>query len=348
MSSEDTFFNPDDIVSADDFMQTCCVSNNNDVDVYIVEDKKTYKRYVMKVFNVNDNQSIKYFCREVYVLREAKIEGFPFLKFHKYNPSENGKSFILTEYYDGGALSEVIDETFSVEKEQRKFDTQKMKIIYGIAFGLNYLHKNNIVHRDIKPANIFLDNDMNPYIGDFGFARVIPVGIKITGNIGSLMYMAPEIIDEDEAEYDASIDVYSFAITVLELLTYKLTLVIDNNKKYSIDELEDYDQFVEWIKEGKRYEMNSVPNDFQKLIEKCWDKNPKKRINMETILKELKEKKYFLNDADQNEFNEYVEKLDEAFKKHQQEIKEEKEDNSEKEDDSSFNEEEATEEFDFS
>ncbi|KAI6696866.1 hypothetical protein NL676_016985 [Syzygium grande] len=49
----------------------------------------------------------------------------------------------------------------------------RRKIAAGTARGLSHLHDLNIVHRDIKAANILLDEEFEPHIGDFGFAKFI-------------------------------------------------------------------------------------------------------------------------------------------------------------------------------
>lgn len=60
---------------------------------------------------------------------------------------------------------------------------------------MSYLHSKKIVHRDVKAENMLLDTNRKLKIADFGVARVEAQNPKdMTGETGTLGYMAPEVI----------------------------------------------------------------------------------------------------------------------------------------------------------
>lgn len=70
--------------------------------------------------------------------------------------------------------------------------------------------KHNIVHRDIKPENIFVSDDGQFKLGDFGIAKSMEQTTGIVGKKGTYNYMAPEVY-KGEA-YGACVDIYSLGI----------------------------------------------------------------------------------------------------------------------------------------
>ena len=91
-----------------------------------------------------------------------------------------------------------------------------------ILSALSYAHKQNIIHRDIKPANMMLTPQGVVKLMDFGIARSSSDGtLTSTGTtLGSLNYMPPEQVRGQSA--DARSDIYSFGVSLYELLTGKL------------------------------------------------------------------------------------------------------------------------------
>jgi len=97
---------------------------------------------------------------------------------------------------------------------------------------LTYAHKQNIIHRDIKPANMMLTPQGVVKLMDFGIARSVTDGsLTSTGTtLGSLNYMPPEQVRGEAA--DARSDIYSFGVSLYEMLTGKLPFQCDS--QYSL------------------------------------------------------------------------------------------------------------------
>jgi serine/threonine-protein kinase len=97
---------------------------------------------------------------------------------------------------------------------------------------LSYAHKQNIIHRDIKPANMMLTPLGIVKLMDFGIARSSTDGaLTSTGTtLGSLNYMPPEQVRGESA--DARSDIYSFGVSLYEMLTGKLPFQGDS--QYSL------------------------------------------------------------------------------------------------------------------
>jgi Tol biopolymer transport system component len=97
-----------------------------------------------------------------------------------------------------------------------------------LAPALDYAHNKNVVHRDLKPGNILFDSNNEPYISDFGIARLTSGGASMTGSgiVGTPGYMSPEQA-KGEKVIDGRSDIYALGIIVFEMLTGKLPYEAD-------------------------------------------------------------------------------------------------------------------------
>jgi len=82
--------------------------------------------------------------------------------------------------------------------------------------GLDHLHQLGIVYRDCKPENILLDDHGHVRISDLGLAIEIPEGDTVRGRVGTVGYMAPEVIDNER--YTFSPDWFGFGCLVYEMI----------------------------------------------------------------------------------------------------------------------------------
>ncbi|XP_075379936.1 G protein-coupled receptor kinase 5-like isoform X4 [Mycteria americana] len=85
-----------------------------------------------------------------------------------------------------------------------------------ICCGLQHLHQEGIVYRDLKPENILLDDDGHIRISDLGLAIKIPKGETIRGRVGTVGYMAPEVINNER--YAFSPDWWGLGCLVYEMI----------------------------------------------------------------------------------------------------------------------------------
>lgn len=113
------------------------------------------------------------------------------VKFMYFSETQNN-IYLFMEYCDGGDLANYINQKGALE------GAEAIRMIKGIVSAVSFLYDHNILHRDIKPQNILLSKG-NPKLADFGFAKEASKDkdLKQTGtNIGTLLYMAPQLIFE--------------------------------------------------------------------------------------------------------------------------------------------------------
>ncbi|KAK6945390.1 Serine-threonine/tyrosine-protein kinase, catalytic domain [Dillenia turbinata] len=100
---------------------------------------------------------------------------------------------------------------------------QRVKIAYGAARGLEYLHEKvqpPIVHRDVRSSNVLLFDDFLAKIADFNLpsqSSDTAARLHSTRVLGTFGYHAPEYAMTGQITQKS--DVYSFGVVLLELLT---------------------------------------------------------------------------------------------------------------------------------
>uniref|UniRef100_A0A4W5Q5V6 G protein-coupled receptor kinase n=1 Tax=Hucho hucho TaxID=62062 RepID=A0A4W5Q5V6_9TELE len=84
-----------------------------------------------------------------------------------------------------------------------------------ICCGLDHLHQESIVYRDLKPENILLDDNGHIRISDLGLAIKVAEGDPIRGRVGTVGYMAPEVINNER--YGMSPDWWGLGCLIYEM-----------------------------------------------------------------------------------------------------------------------------------
>lgn len=123
-----------------------------------------------------------------------------------------GTPYIVFDFIAGGSLGDRI-------AQEPLTDGEALAVLDGIAKGLDFAHRQNIVHRDVKPANVLLDMTGSPVIVDFGLARLMeqPSATATGLFAGTPAYMSPE--QAEGRGIGPAADQYSLSALAYELIT---------------------------------------------------------------------------------------------------------------------------------
>ncbi|WOL18010.1 hypothetical protein Cni_G26803 [Canna indica] len=149
---------------------------------------------------------------EVHLLSSLHHESI--IKFHaSWIDVDNRTLNFITEMFTSGTLREY-RQTYP-RVDIRAIKRWARQILHGLA----YLHGHDppVIHRDIKCDNIFVNGHLGQVkIGDLGLAAVLRGSQPAHSVIGTPEFMAPELYEE---EYNELVDIYSFGMCVLEMLS---------------------------------------------------------------------------------------------------------------------------------
>ncbi|KAK9161032.1 hypothetical protein Syun_007373 [Stephania yunnanensis] len=148
--------------------------------------------------------------------------------------------------------------------------------------GLLYLHNHDppVIHRDLKCDNIFINGNQGVVkIGDLGLAAIRRKS-HVVHCVGTPEFMAPEVYEE---EYNELVDIYSFGMCVLEMVTFE----------YPYSECTHPAQIYKKVISGKKPDaLHKVKDpEVRRFVEKCLA-----TVSQRLSAKELLEDPFLLTD----------------------------------------------------
>eukprot|EP00092_Neocalanus_flemingeri_P030534 GFUD01033152.1.p1 GENE.GFUD01033152.1~~GFUD01033152.1.p1 ORF type:complete len:583 (+),score=178.58 GFUD01033152.1:105-1853(+) len=146
--------------------------------------------------------------------------------------------------------------------------------LHQILLGCLYLHENKIIHRDLKLGNIFLNDNMEIKIGDFGLATKVDYdGERKRTLCGTPNYIAPEVLGKKGHSYE--VDVWSLGCILYTLLVGKPPFETQTLK----------DTYTR-IKKNEYHIPSRVGPLARNLIQRLLQHDPEKRPSVAEILKD--------------------------------------------------------------
>lgn len=189
------------------------------------------------------------------------------VKFHSFF-EDMDNVYILLELCRRRSLMELHKRRKAVtEPEARYFVRQ-------VILACQYLHNTKIIHRDLKLGNLFINDEMEVKIGDFGLAtRVDYDGERKRTLCGTPNYIAPEVLGKKGHSFE--VDVWSLGCILYTLLVGKPPFETSCLK----------DTYMK-IKKNEYHVPSRVSLPAKNLIMKLLKGDPTDRPNMETLLEE--------------------------------------------------------------
>ncbi|MGC1935772.1 MAG: serine/threonine-protein kinase, partial [Candidatus Acidiferrales bacterium] len=243
--------------------------------VYKARDRETGETVALKLIKpeiASDQAMMDRFKNELLFARRITHKNV--CRVYDFNRI-GGVAYTSMEFVEGESLRSVLNR-FGGLPVRKGIDLASQ-----ICSGLKEAHAQGIVHRDLKPENVMIDKHGNVKIMDFGIARSMEAGTRLTGAmIGTPAYMAPEQVAGKPVDYRT--DIYSLGLMLYEMFTGSETFHADTAVAIAVKQMQEAPTPPHDIEPN-------IPVYIERAILKCLEKDPAKRFQsvgeLETALR---------------------------------------------------------------
>ncbi|XP_057983567.1 protein LYK2 [Malania oleifera] len=225
--------------------------------------------------------------------------------------NEGPDSYLVFDYAKNGSLKDWLHGGLAMKSQFISscycFLTwsQRLRICLDVALVLQFMHhimNTTYVHRNIKTRNIFLDEEFNAKVGNFGMARCVKDNAEEAWSCSTesaswdIGYLAPEI--HHQGKTAPSIDIFAYGVVLLEVLSAQPPITKDNmsgeggvwlpEKIRSILQSENPEDLREWMDDalGDNYSSDAAIA-LANLAKACVEKDPSSRPSAREIVEKL-------------------------------------------------------------
>jgi serine/threonine protein kinase len=232
--------------------------------VYKARDRETGEVVALKLLKPeisSDQAMMDRFKNELLFAR--KITHKNVCRVHEFNRL-GGIAYTSMEFVEGESLRQVLNRFGGVPVRKA------LDLAQQICSGLQEAHAQGIVHRDLKPENVMLDAQGNVKIMDFGIARSMEAGTRLTGSmVGTPAYMAPEQVAGKPVDYRT--DVYSLGLILYEVFTGTPAFHAENAVAVALKQMRESPRPPHEIE-------STIPVGIERAILRCLEKEPTRRF----------------------------------------------------------------------
>ncbi|TDH03060.1 hypothetical protein EPR50_G00159180 [Perca flavescens] len=200
----------------------------------------------------------------------------------------------------GGQVVQLIMEYLPLGSLQKYLPTHKLGMSRCLMFaqqicqGMEYLHSKRYIHRDLAARNVLVENESLVKIGDFGLTKYIPEGeiyyrVREDGD-SPVFWYAIECLKE--SKFSFSSDIWSFGVTLYEILTR-----CDHRQSPPVKFFEMMDGaqgqmtvmvLIKQLEKQQRLPRpKDCPHELKMLMEQCWAADPAQRPSFRSLIEKF-------------------------------------------------------------
>jgi eukaryotic-like serine/threonine-protein kinase len=239
-------------------------------EVYLAEDTRLGRLVALKFLARHlaaDNWARRQLVKEAQAV--ARLDHPNICAVHGLEEAD-GHSFIVMQYVDGEALSDLI----CTERLEAK---QAVPLALQMVGALAEAHAHGIIHRDIKPQNLMLTAGGQLKVLDFGLAKVVQGKLGVDGQsqasqkeliAGTVAYMSPEQLCAKRLDFRS--DIFSVGTALYELVSGKHPFARENDAETIAAILNDEPAELP-------HRVKSFAPGLERVIRKCLEKDKERR-----------------------------------------------------------------------